>query len=780
MISAKEIYIVKTLLLVILSNISISVFAQYKIADTIITGDAASENVHSLKGIRSEAITGALSEPARILLPPETAYWEGGKITFRMKVDPEKQNYFTAKFWGSEANPNSLVLFCEGKQIGYNHLGDYDILYLGDEAPAYKDRFFYNTNPLPISLTKGRNELNFEIRSRGPAWRYGQTFEQYQKNMERPTCGIYRLYIHTNSYFTPPSQEKQGTIPKPTLRKEPGEAILVKLKDRVNKSIDALLKDTHPLTQQEIFFLAKAWHVRWTTAYHNQTVLPRVVHSIDAFFWRNRKDPKLVTYDPQQYNPDWFGFGTIGSAVLLLEEQLASTWQESITDSLGNTINRKAAWAEMLLASREYLRTHRRQYTNQSMIIDMNLYLSNKCLAKLDATKAFSESEALRYIYEAIGLRPWLGSDADRGPEKPLGDQYYQLTDKGLTKELGYVGYYGEVLDWVTQIYIATCKANDLASGDSKIKEQLVKMARARAMFRYPTVDAEGNKAMRIETVIGWRDTHYPGDVTYTERQGWDASPFLSVVATMDQQSIGYAQQMLADNQFFKTVEDKMATSANLRVTQSLLPIPDQYEIIRTQPQSIYRLPMSLDQPDLVWSDEEDGVVAVKNGDDIFYTSLYWRARHAVNNLARVHYITPLFDRMAIVQQRTEFESSGMVYSRPDHIDFGFGNGGHQYPGDLHSAYAGEKLPIAKIPAGIVYKQGEENSYAGRAGFYILEYGGYLIAMNMSDDKIYTLSVPEHFKNAINLSTHVGIKNVQSIKVGPRKTVVLYEKNRSK
>jgi len=34
-------------------------------------------------------------------------------------------------------------------------------------------------------------------------------------------------------------------------------------------------------------------------------------------------------------------------------------------------------------------------------------------------------------------------------------------------------------------------------------------------------------------------------------------------------------------------------------------------------------------------------VVALKHGDDILYASLYWRARSAINHLARVHYIMP-------------------------------------------------------------------------------------------------------------------------------------------
>jgi hypothetical protein len=756
---------------------TMSASAQSGLVDMLVAGEPVSERQHNVQGIRSEIKQDALQEPSRILLAPETASWEGGKLSFTMKVDPEKENYFTARFWGSEANPNTLVLFCEGKQIGYHHLGDYDILYLGDEAPAYNDRFFYNTTPLPLALTKGRTELHFEIRSRGPAWRYGQSFEQYQKNMIKPSCGIYRLYTHTQSCFVPPPQEKQGIVPDGnTIRKSPGSEVLLKVKERVNQALEALMHTAQPLSQQEMFFMAKAWHVRWTVAYRAATIPSQIAKSIDAFYWNQKRNPKHVTYDPQQYNPDWFGFGTIGNAILLLENEFTPFLKETVTDSTGYTVNRKQAWAELMLASREYLRTHRRQYTNQSMIIDMNIYLSNKALAMLAPEKAFSEREALRYIYEAVGLQPWLGSDTDHGPEKPLGENYFQLTDKGLTKELGYVGYYGEVLDWVTQIYTATCRPLDPSSGDKRIREQLVKMANARVVFRYPTVDAEGYKAMRIETITGWRDTHYPGDVTYTERQGWDASPFLSVVTTLDNQSVGYAQQMLEENQFFKTVEDKMATSTNLRVTQSLLPIPDQYETIKSQPPRKYRLPMYASEPDGIWSDEEDGVVAVKQGEDILYVSLYWRARHAVNYLARIHYITPVYDRVAVVRQHCEFIPSGLQYTRPDHIDFGFGNGGHQYPGDLHSAHAGEKLPIAKIPAGIAYNAGDENSYAGKADFYVLVYGPYLIAMNTTRDRTYTLSIPGNFSNARDLSSGKTIGSIRSIPVSSRKTIVLYKK----
>ena len=253
------------------------------------------------------------------------------------------------------------------------------------------------------------------------------------------------------------------------------------------------------------------------------------------------------------------------------------------------------------------------------------------------------EEQCRRYLYESVGLQPWLGSDTDAGPSRTAGDHFFQLTEKGLTRELGYVGGYGEVLDWVTQIYDATRPAPG-QPGDPKIRDQLAKIARARAAFRYPAVDADGNRAMRMETPVGWRDAHYPGDVTYAQRPTWDGSPVDAAAATLDPYLVGYVQQMLADNQFFASVREHMK-DRGFRVTAGLLEVPDGYATVKAQPPSPHRLPMSRGGGDYVFSDEEDGVLAVKRGDEILYVSLYWRARYGVNHLARVHSISPTFER---------------------------------------------------------------------------------------------------------------------------------------
>ena len=127
-----------------------------------------------------------------------------------MKVDPEKQNYFTARFWGSDSgNSNILILFCEGKQIGYRHLGDYDVLDIANEDKPYPGRFTYTTLPLPISMTRGKKEIELSIRSTGRIFRYGETFDAYQKVMEKPSKALYKGYTHTETCFQPSEKEKK-------------------------------------------------------------------------------------------------------------------------------------------------------------------------------------------------------------------------------------------------------------------------------------------------------------------------------------------------------------------------------------------------------------------------------------------------------------------------------------------------------------------------------------------------------------------------------------------
>ena len=475
------------------------------IVDTISFGNAPSEVSHEFKDDGSKIIEGGLGEPARELNPPSADArfnWSGGNVSFNLKVDPARQNFVTARFWGSDTSASRLILFCEGRQIGYRHLGDIDILDFGDDSgePGYNDRFFYNTMPLPLAMTRGKSELHFEIRSTGPVWGYGNTFDRYQKPMTQPSRGIYKIYTTTDGCFIPPADEKQGVAPvNPPVRQTPGPEVLVKLKERVNHEIQNELKSTRPLNEMQMQFLARAYFVTWTDAHQNPKVVAQVLKGMDALFADFRSNPELVHNDRSTPNPGWFEFGPAGDAISLLIDQLRPKLDEEIQDG-DRKISRRAAYGELLKAGRDWHRHHRRLYSNQTMITDMNIYLSNRGLETLGSANAFSEPAARRYLYEAIALEPWRDSDKDGQANQRnwgVGTNYWELTAKGLTRELGYVGYYGEVLDWVTSIYNATRPAPG-QPGDLKIKAQLEKIMHARAAFRYPMLDAEGNRAMRI------------------------------------------------------------------------------------------------------------------------------------------------------------------------------------------------------------------------------------------------------------------------------------------
>ena len=134
----------------------------------------------------------------------------------------------------------------------------------------------------------------------------------------------------------------------------------------------------------------------------------------------------------------------------------------------------------------------------------------------------------------------------------------------------------------------------------------------------------------------------------------------------------------------------------------------------------------------------------------------------------------PTVDRIAVVREDAQFTPSGQFYLRPDWITFAFGNGGPKYPGEMHSACAGEQLAIGKMPDGVKFKLGDENVYAGKADFYTLRYGDYLIGINMTTGKTFELQPPTGLSEARELISRKTVKLDTLVKVAPRSTVVLY------
>jgi hypothetical protein len=746
--------------------------------DQVQFGDAVSETTHKIAADHSEIIKGGIDQPARQLLPLSNSK-EGGHVAFTLKVDGTAQNYFTIKLWGGDSGTDRgrLILSCEGKQVGYRDQGDIDTLDVMVEEPRFPGHFFYTTMPLPRTLTDGKSEVSLTIQAIGSIWVYGNKADNYHHPMVGASRGIYAAYTQTEPYLdvAPTAGE---TYVAPATRPEQGAGVMAALVANENAMLDGYLRDNRPLDVYRTEIMARAYSVRWTTMYQKKAALDKVVFSLDELmrrYDRGEETPK----DPKGVPNDWFGFGTAGAAVNELAEPLQPLLDASIDDGVGGKIKRRDGWAKMLVASRDYWRQYRRWYTNQTMIIDLNIYRANRGVEILDPSLALTEPEIRRYLYESFGLYPWTGHDdlvdgklvPNREAHAPGAPVYNVYTSKGLSKELGYVGGYGEILDWATEIYLATETNGE--NGDPKLRERLKTLLHARSFFREPAVDELGYRAMRLEQVVGWRDHEFPGLVCYTMPIRTEGSALAITAALGDPVSAGYAQQMFADRQFFPRLA-MLFKDHGSRTVRMLLEVPGEYAKVLSLPRSSERLPMTPGAPDVAFTDEEDGVVAVKHGDELFYASLYYRAQQGINHLARVHLVSPGQERDATVAIQETFTPSGLTYKRPNLPNRPFAPTPWEKLDGIHIAGEGEELPIAAPPAGAAAKAGDSTPYAGRALFYVMRYGHYLVGMNSSTDHSYVLRAPAGVTEAQELVTGKTLHIEGPLTIAPKSTVILY------
>jgi len=745
-------------------------------ADQIVLGDAASEQTHEFKDDHSESTQGGLDETARRLLPLSPESFDGGSITFTMTVDPQAQNYVTVKLWGSDKGQASgrLVLYAEGLQVGYRHEGDYDVLNQCDDEGEAPGRFFYQTVPLPLSLTQGKNSISLKIAALGPMWPYGQTFEKYQKPLAVPSRGIYRIYTHTAARFVPDASERQGQFPQASTRPGPGEEVIEQSKkvviDRLARILQKPVADEKSRKTREarLPLLAEAYNTRWTPAFHSEATIEQIVLDGDSTV-------AAAAIDKNYIADSWLGVGPVGEAMARAWPAIEKRMDEPVTIN-GREMPRRVAWADALRQSVDYWRTHRRAYTNQSMIVDMNIYSANRGLQLIDPKRALSEAQVIRYLHEAVGIEPWLGSDASddvagladvpgKGKPKCFGENYSLVTRKGLSRELGWVGTYGEtVLRFMHDMVEFT--------GDEKIRQQLAKIERARLYFRYPGVDADGYRCMKLVSEVDNRTAHYPlSGAAYNApsiREEW----WMDVPAMLsdDPVVVGITQQMLADNQYFAYVQGRLKDVDTLGMMRNV----DQYAKVKSLPTSTHRLPMTDGQPDFTFADEEDAIVAIKHGDTRLFVNLYYRAERAVNGVARLYEQTPTITRIATVRTQAQAVPGGQTYKRPDWID-GIRSKGLPPPGqEIHQAWAGEEMPVSPRPKDASQPaDGDWGPFLGKAQSYRLQYGDYFIVMNCSEDKALAWTVPPQFAGGQDLVSGKPASDLGS-SLKPLSTVVLF------
>jgi len=740
--------------------------------DTLVFGNTSSETAHALSTTDSTVITGALSQSARRFTPTSSEGVWGGTATFTMAVEEAENNYVTVKMWGGESGTDQgqLMLLVEGALDGWYFLGEVDALDIASDDPRCDGRFYYHTLPIPYGYTSGSSSISLSIISMGALSNYASTAATWYNDLTVDSRAVYGVYTHSNPYFTPPSGEVQGSFPAAEARTSPTTAsIITALTGRVNADIDGYLSGTASgFDLWQVTSLAEGYQLSYTPAYQSSTAVSQIVAALDAWYVAYQSDSSLMTDGDYQ----WEGFGKIGWAIVLLGGALTPYLSEDVTGASGTT--RRAGYEALLVASRDYWRANMPQYTAQSLMCAAGIYECNRGLTVLGSSSALAETTARKYIYQAVGIDPWLGPESPLGtPTNPLGTAYYQYSAAGLSKELGYVGSYGEFGDWVTKLYKLVTTQGGVT--DTTLYDQCVKIHHTRGYFRYPDVDDNGYTAMRLQTIIGWRDLIYPGPVLYDFKGlwAWDGHPLTVAAAFNDATLNGYAQQMFNDNQYGELL-DLLVTYYTTRVSANLVTAYQDYETFISYSTGATELPTTSGQPDFLWVDADNGVFIVKNGTDLLYATVYWRAWFGINNMARFHLIQPDFHRSATIFQYSVYDDSGLLYTTPDWLNEGHGGAGFSPPsgGPTTNAWRGIELPIAAAPSGAPQPAaGTESPFNGRALFYTGQYGAYQYGMNSSTTATYTMTVNGA---GVNLANGAAVSEGTVMEIGPLSCCIIY------
>ena len=725
-------------LALVISSIALALAAD--VIDGIKLGSEKSEAAHAFsdKHAVSYAEKGAQGHPCRRIKKPDAARWRTEAMKFRLKVAKDAPTYLTCRLWGGDVSHDHLFCTIDGKMLGQMHLGEYDILDYESCWPRDSNRetadaehfgaFTYRTFLLPANLTRGRESVEIAVYASGHVWGYGTNFEQFQKMVLHDSRGLYMFVTHTEPMercFLSAGDAKPARNAL-EVAKEPD---MDSLRKRVDEHL-AFLMTPGVLRgrRNDIGLLAEAYSTKGCVAYRNPDAVKSIVDAVDAEAADERTSPGSVVSEGT-----WIGAGRSAVGVGRLGAEALAPF---LNDS------RRSAWRELFLKSVDYLTTHRRYFANQMQIIDTNAHWCNRALKICDEKAGPPIETTAKYVRQAMGLEP-----------APNG--YLALTAKGLSKEDGYVGSYGESTIW------ASANAYE-ATGDDALLGQLVKATKARLFMRYPGVRRDGRRVARLEAQVSWRNEHFPPPPTYLTNNG----DLRNAVLSRSPSVIGAVRDMYDDGVLAEYARD--FKGSDLNALRFLADWPKVKAAIDKFGDKLPHLPCFMDR-DYAWCDSEDGIAVVKRGDEMLFVEAYWRARGGINNLAKVHYVRPDSEFVATVDCEERYERKDAHAERIGDW-FQYGWMGKLYGGYRDDFGTGEHWPPKNATADLERPVAENG---GRAEFYVVRYGSYIVAINDSTKgRSYELDVPPGNWKILSSGEDRAAKGTAPVE--PKKCVALF------
>lgn len=481
----------------------------------------------------------------------------------------------------------------------------------------------------------------------------------------------------------------------------------------------------------------------------------------------------------------------------------------------GAPLTRRTAWERVLKANFDFARSRLSYITNQVMYTYEGAWKAHEGLRVIGSRFYEGKERSHRILREALGLAPFWGeeilTDADgrdldvyhslfhhdrnaiytedqlqivmKGLAEsarsadgtiarrlPYGRHHTGLSAQRLMRENGYVGVYGETMNYLPCWFFRTLGH----TGDEELNDDILRLtlenAHARGMTRYSGLDSKHRRTMFMEQVVDGRNSAYPGRPAYgadgesgaglrlasleqhmAENPARFAGPDWDIYWEYAREAVGWAQQQLLDDQFFpyfakwpdrKLKYDLRLNETYAHITQRRRDYPQLGAVAagRLLPHTDAALftPAELEQLGVediprhfAWADIDNLLVSLRDGETHLFANLTER-NCGFTGTGRAHIQHPSFEQLL------QFPTDGTLAYREVLVRGETREELRQLAADSvvegrPFALTGELVPVAQQPGiGPIRRENfnEDNPYSGLPDLAVARLGRYLIAIN--------------------------------------------------
>ncbi len=464
------------------------------------------------------------------------------EFTFKIKVNPYRQNYLSLKL-NSNEKYTPIFIYLDGKQLGYAKCSDFEPVNLcyGNFKP---EGWFFVTSAIPLLYTKGKSEIEITLRQAEP-----------YDDLEEVFGTIYEAYSTTNQTFKLPENKTPVT-------KKPNEAFdafaltqsyinaqiiffnnsLTKLKNGEKLSITKYVEEMRHFCMM----LFEPYCPLSDKSEAVRLIIDCINHYIKDYF----ENPQSLLRTSHQ--SDWGGYyGELGQALYIIEKLIDKEWFEDyLLSPFNESLTVKEAWEVCLKANFDFASSRQSYIYNQTYYTYEGAWKAMAGLGVIKSKYYIGKEKCDLILKEALGLAPWKGEhilfdkegreldlyhclfnhdknarftedyvnivcrgEAVQGIDengeflrrKPYGENYFPLTHRALSRENGYVGNYGETCNYLPEWVYRTFNHGDYELSDLILKAALENI-NSRMYMRYEGADETGNRIMLMEQAIDERN----------------------------------------------------------------------------------------------------------------------------------------------------------------------------------------------------------------------------------------------------------------------------------